>query len=106
VTGAEPSTMPEAKRDVAVAAPKTGATNVMPLAIVPARIFAAGIPVILLPVPDDGVPSAPPLTRGADEAQLNPAVVDQFNPFVHVDPKAANVGNLVMNQCPGAVVES
>lgn len=38
--------------------PRTGATRVMPLAIVPATMLAAGSPVQLVRVPEAGVPSA------------------------------------------------
>ena len=36
-------------------------------------------------------------------AQLIPAVVDHFSATAHVDPNAAKVGILIVNQWPGAV---
>ena len=38
--------------------------------------------------------------------QPKPVVVDHVRAFAQVEPKAANVGNLAVNQCPGADVES
>src|SRR5579863_3669579 len=65
-------------------------------------IGLAPVTVIWLAVPASPTLVTVPLPN---EPQENPAVVDQFNPVVQVEPNAANVGNLTLYQFGPAVSE-
>jgi hypothetical protein len=73
--------------------PRFGATNVIPLAIVPARIFAAGIPVMFVPTPDAGVPIAGVTSvRFVADSPLGNVVLSDGTPLELVITTALSTG--------------